>query len=172
MAFPVLFDTFVEKVKQDSESSAVELEDLYLVMSMKAQKIRGINPEVDEAIDVVLSVMADTCNTSREWSNRLNSFSVLSRSRVDVEDESVVKLVKECEHLRDLVEENIKSIAASKVMKRQADVDLSERDAALTRQYINDGYKLTNDTLEKFELTYQGARLRLIEAGVWRVNKK
>ena len=171
MAFPVLFDTFVEKVKQESESSAVELEDLYLVMSMKAQKLRGINPEVDEAIDVVLSVMADACNTSREWSNRLNSFSVLSRSRGDVEDESVVKLVKECEHLRDLVEENIKSIAASKVMKRQADVDLSERDAALTRQYINDGYKLTNDTLAKFELTYQGARLRLIEAGVWRMNK-
>ena len=67
--------------------------------------------------------------------------------------------------------DNVKSIAAAKVMKNKAHIDLTERDAALTRQYVADGYKLTSETLERFNLTFQGARARLIKAGVWRANR-
>lgn len=174
MSFPVLFDTFVEKVKQESFSSAAALEEAYLLLDQQINKIRGIDSEVDNAIDVSLSIMASACNTSREWSDKLNSFNVLPRSRgdIEIENESVEKLIEECKKLRDIVDDNVKSIAASMTMKKQSEVDLTERDAALTRQYVADGYKLTDETLKTFGLTYHGARLRLIEAGVWRMDKQ
>lgn len=173
MAFPILFDTFVEKVKQESESSAVALEDYQVLLFQQLSKIRGVDAEVDTAIDLACAAMTGAAVTCRDWSNKINSFNVLPRSRgdIEIENESVEKLIEKCEKLHDLVAENVKSIAAAKVMKQQAEIDLSERDAALTRQYVSDGYKLTSETLENFGLTYHGARLRLIEAGVWRMNK-
>ena len=173
MAFPVLFDTFVEKVKHESESSAVALEEAYLLLSQQIDEIRGIDPEVVKTFDVALTTMANAAVTCREWSDKLNSFSVLPRSRGDVEIDSasVMKLAKECQKLHDLVADNIKSIAASQVMKNKAHIDLTERDAALTHQYVADGYKLSAETLERFKLTFQGARARLIKAGAWRANK-
>lgn len=174
MAFPILFDTFVEKIKTENETCAVALEDLQLLLFQQLGKLRGIDSEVDTTIDNALAVMTEACVTCREWSDKLNSFNVLPRSRGDIEtvkNESVEKLIEECEKLRDLVADNVKSISAAKVMKKQAEIDLTERDAALTRQYLADGYKLTTKTLEDFGLTYHGARLRLIEAGVWRMDK-
>ena len=143
------------------------------MLDQQINKIRGIDSEVDNAIDVSLSIMADAAVTCREWSDKLNSFSVLPRSRGDIEteNESVEKLVEECKKLRDIVNDNVKSISASIAMKRQSEVDLTARDAALTRQYVADGYKLTDETLKRFDLTYHGARLRLIESGIWRANR-
>lgn len=175
MGFPVLFDTFVEKVKQESESSAVALEDYQFLLSQQLGKLRGIDAEVDTTIDLALATITYAAVTCREWSDKLNSFNVIPRSRGDieyVENKTVVKLIQECEKLRELVDDNVKSIAASKAMKQQSETDLTERDAALTRQYVADGFKLKNETLKNFGLTYHGARLRLIEAGVWRMDKQ
>lgn len=189
MGFPVLFDTFVEKIKVENETCAVALEDYQMMLFQQLGKLRGIDAEVDTTIDLALSAMTGAAVTCREWSDKLNSFTVLPRSRggntengeettetenetTEIDADTIKKLVVECRKLRSLVDDNVKSIAAAKVMKQQAEVDLTERDAALTRQYVTDGYKLTTKTLEDFDLTYHGARLRLIEAGVWRMDKQ
>lgn len=41
----------------------------------------------------------------------------------------------------------------------------------LIKDYIENNYKLTSEMCSKYNLTYQGIRLRLVERGIWKANK-
>lgn len=41
----------------------------------------------------------------------------------------------------------------------------------LIKEYIDNGYKLTSDMVSKYNITYQGIRLRLVERGIWKANR-
>lgn len=41
----------------------------------------------------------------------------------------------------------------------------------LIKDYIENNYRLTSEMCSKYNLTYQGIRLRLVERGIWKANK-
>lgn len=82
--------------------------------------------------------------------------------------------------LLELVENNIKSLSLSERLKDKTGLGsptlIKDLDTnTLVKDYIKAGYKLTDDLVnrynEKYNITYHGLRLRLINAGIWKANK-
>ena len=76
----------------------------------------------------------------------------------------------------ELFNSNIKSAKLSADMKKtgpgnpryKTDVKTGEVEIA----YIQNDFHITTDMIKKFGMSYQGLRLRLIKAGVWKENSE
>lgn len=166
----VLLNIFIEEYLEDLETVADCLESSQSMLVDWLDKNKNTSM-TDDVIDVIKTNIAFAASTCREWAKRLKEISVEPDNKGSAE---IDQLVMECKKLHDIIKSNEAAIAASMAFKnrKNADSDLVGRDAQLVKAYLGAGSKLTPEILGQFNLTYQGARLRLERSGVWRNNKK
>lgn len=175
MAYPVVFDTFVSKIKSEAETHYHGLQDVYRKFVFSTLKIQGANPKLDEYLAELTCEMSQAVNLLGSWNKILHSIPVKSKGD---EEEQLVKMVSglvsesirlrdECESLKQLIEDSSSSIIVSKRM-RSGNHKVEERDALLCQDYIKNNYKLSSEILDKYKLGYHGARARLINLNVWK----
>lgn len=80
------------------------------------------------------------------------------------------------EEVLELFKDNVKSVALSKNMKQKGPGNPRYKTDVKTGEveidYILSGFQITTAMIKKYKMSYQGLRLRLIKAGVWKENQE
>ena len=80
------------------------------------------------------------------------------------------------EEVLELFKDNVKSVALSKNMKQKGPGNPRYKKDVKTGEveidYIQNNFQITTAMIKKYKMSYQGLRLRLIKAGVWKENEQ
>lgn len=177
----------MEKEIQDNLNEGIEMEDPMVLMQKEIEYLREQNKELRNQNKELMELAKRGYNLEAELKAKndiiaeMKSLLAVERNKSTEALQAVNALTNTNNEVLKLVQSNIKTLCVSQRMKSSSGENnptfktgLKTED--LARDYIKSNYKLTSDIVQKYDkqfgITYNGLRLRLKRAGIWKVNIK